>query len=80
MYQNHQFWYNFLAWEHTARRRSTFPGDYQPWEAFPSRTSPPDKEDKEEDDNDDFDVKPTRPWRTPSRRAPRICPRSTRWS
>jgi hypothetical protein len=34
MYQNPQFWYDFLAWEHTACRRSTFHGEYRPWEAY----------------------------------------------
>jgi hypothetical protein len=27
MYQNRHFWYNFLAWMHTARRRSAFHDD-----------------------------------------------------
>jgi hypothetical protein len=27
MYQN-RFWYDFLAWKHTARRRSTCHGEY----------------------------------------------------
>jgi hypothetical protein len=26
MYQNRQFWYDFLTWEHTARKRSTLHG------------------------------------------------------
>jgi hypothetical protein len=40
MYQNPQFWYDFLTWEHTARRRSTFHREYQPWEAYPIEESP----------------------------------------
>jgi hypothetical protein len=27
-YRNRQFWYDFLAWEHTAHRRTTFHDDY----------------------------------------------------
>jgi hypothetical protein len=33
-YQNRQFWHDFLAWEHTAHRRTTRHEDYQPWEAY----------------------------------------------
>jgi hypothetical protein len=40
-YRNKQFWYDFLAWEHTARRRTTFHDDYQPWEAYAIDESPP---------------------------------------
>jgi hypothetical protein len=29
MYQNRQFWNDFLAWEQTGHRRSTFHGEYQ---------------------------------------------------
>jgi hypothetical protein len=50
MYENPQFWYDFLAWEHTARCRSTFHYEYQPWEAYPINEFPPDEED------DDYDV------------------------
>jgi hypothetical protein len=39
MYQNPQFWYDFLAWEHTARRCSTFHCEDQPWEAYPVEVS-----------------------------------------
>jgi hypothetical protein len=46
-----QFWYDFLGWEHTTDLRSTFHGEYQLWEAYPSRISP-----EEEDDDDDYDV------------------------
>jgi hypothetical protein len=62
MYQNRQFWYDFLAWEHTAHQRSAFHGDYQPWEAFPVEDPPPPlgEDDEEEDDNhvvkDEVDV------------------------
>jgi hypothetical protein len=44
MYQNCQFWYDFLAWEHTARRRSTFHDEYHQWEAFPIEDSPSRRE------------------------------------
>jgi hypothetical protein len=40
-YRNRQFWYDFLAWEHTARRRSTRHHDYQPWESYDIAESPP---------------------------------------
>jgi hypothetical protein len=40
MYQKPQLWYDFLSWEHTTRRRSTFHGEYQPWEAYPNEESP----------------------------------------
>jgi hypothetical protein len=58
MYQNPQFWYDFLAWEHTARWRSTFHGEYQPWQAFLIEDSPlpPDEADEEEEDDDHFDI------------------------
>jgi hypothetical protein len=35
MYQNRQFLYDFLAWEHTSYQRLTFHSEYQPWESFP---------------------------------------------
>jgi hypothetical protein len=41
MYENPQFWYDFLAWEHTAHCRSTFHFEYQPWEAYPVNEFPP---------------------------------------
>jgi hypothetical protein len=39
-YQNPQFWYDFLASEHTACRRSTFHDEYQPWESYEVQGSP----------------------------------------
>jgi hypothetical protein len=52
MYLNPQFWYDFLAWEHTAHHRSTFQGEYQPWDAYPIEDPlPPDEED-----GDDYDI------------------------
>jgi hypothetical protein len=44
-YQNPQFWYDFLAWEHTACRRSIFHGEYQPCEANPIDEFFPNDED-----------------------------------
>jgi hypothetical protein len=40
-YPNRQFWYDFLAGEHTARRRSTRHHDYQPWETYDIAEFPP---------------------------------------
>jgi hypothetical protein len=45
-YRNRQFWYDFLRWEHTARRRTTRHQDFQPWEAHDVAESlPPLDED-----------------------------------
>jgi hypothetical protein len=51
-YRKRQFWYDFLAWEHTSRHRITRHHDYQPWESYNIAGSP-DKEDK---DNKDYHV------------------------
>jgi hypothetical protein len=52
-YRNRQFWYDFLIWEHTVRRRSTRHHDYYPWESYDVADSPsplPDEEDKDDED------------------------------
>jgi hypothetical protein len=50
-YRNRQFWYDFLAWKHTARRRSTRHHDFQPWESYDIVESPsPDEEDEDDED------------------------------
>jgi hypothetical protein len=40
-YRNKQFWYDFLNWEHTARRRITCHKDIQPWGAHDIAKFPP---------------------------------------
>jgi hypothetical protein len=50
-YRNRQFWYDFLAWEHTGRRCTTRHHDYQSWESYDVAESPlPDEEDKDDED------------------------------
>jgi hypothetical protein len=72
MYQNPQFWYNFLTWEHTACHRSTFHGD-QSWDAYPVEDFLPARKTTTMTTTSSR-RRPTRPWRTPPRRAPGICP------
>jgi hypothetical protein len=71
-YRNRQFWYDFLAWEHTARRRNTHHHDYGPWESYdvieflPTRMTRTTTSSRR---------RTTWPWRTPPHhRAPGICP------
>jgi hypothetical protein len=49
-YRNMRFWYDFLNWEHTARRCTTRHEDFQPWEAHEVAEFPSDEED-EDDEN-----------------------------
>jgi hypothetical protein len=66
MHQNPQFWYHFLAWEHIARRRSTFHDEYQPWDAYPVEDSSfPTRKMRMTRSTTSSRRRPTRPWRTP---------------
>jgi hypothetical protein len=39
-YQNPQFWYDCLAWEHNSYWVFTFHGEYQPWDSYDIEDSP----------------------------------------
>jgi hypothetical protein len=84
-YRNRQFWYDFLAWEHNAHRRTTFHDDYQPWEAYAVDEFLPTRKMRTTRTTTSSRRRPTWPWRTPTHheatmyhRAPEICPQRTR--
>jgi hypothetical protein len=56
MYQNRQFWYDFLTWEHTADGGPPSTVSTSRGRPSPSRTSPDKEDEEEDDDHDDFDV------------------------
>jgi hypothetical protein len=40
-YWNMRYWWDFLNWEHTTRRRTTRHHDFQPWKVHAVAESPP---------------------------------------
>jgi hypothetical protein len=54
-YQSELFWKDFLAWDHTARRRSTYRGMYHLWEAYNEDAFPAGTDKDNDDDDEDED-------------------------
>jgi hypothetical protein len=52
-YESEEFWYDYLVWEHTARRWSTFRIMYQPWEVQAVQDFPANEDDDDDDDHDE---------------------------